>query len=236
MLINLSFMNSIIKSNLESIEISHALASNYNHGISKKENRESSGQWDMFEPTRFVYAFFAFNMLYSIDWKSKLKIETKTAQRVSSRVTAKDQVSSLVEFINYYSPSAFEESLAKLDSKRDMFSEVLKLNLDENISKPSRIMRNETIASAFLISASKFSSKNQLDSKDHFVMLEMIYAVRNNLFHGNKRAHEMKENGHLKRLIHYANIILATNDSFFEVMKNNFEYTRVENWEVQDNV
>jgi hypothetical protein len=46
----------------------------------------------------------------------------------------------------------------------------------------------------------------------------------------------MKEKGHRKRLIHYANIILATNDSFFEVMKRNFSYSRVENWEILDNI
>jgi hypothetical protein len=46
----------------------------------------------------------------------------------------------------------------------------------------------------------------------------------------------MKEKGHRNRLLHYGNIILATNESFFEVMKNHFRYRRIENWEVQDNI
>ena len=64
----------------------------------------------------------------------------------------------------------------------------------------------------------------------------MCYAVRNNLFHVNKKAHQMKEAGHRKRLLQYANIILATNESFFEVMRAHFDYERVEGWEISDNL
>jgi hypothetical protein len=231
-----SIIHKELKLQLQSIEISHSFASRYNHGISKKENKDSFGQWNMFEPTRFVYAFFAFNMLYSVDWKSILGIENNKSQRVSSRITAKDQFYALVEFIHMQSPSAFEESLLALDANRDMYSEVSNLNWDKNSSQPSRAMKDETIACAFLVAAKKFSSKERLDANDHFAMLEMSYAVRNNLFHGNKKAHEMKEKGHRKRLIHYANIILATNDSFFEVMEQNFGYDRVENWDIMDNI
>ena len=231
-----SILQKDLKLQLQSIEISHSFASRYNHGISKKENEDSSGQWNMFEPTRFVYAFFAFNMLYSVDWKSKHGIENYTTHSASSRITAKDQFYALVEFIHLHSPSAFEESLLALDANRDMYADVSSLNWDKNSSQPSRAIKGETIASAFLIASKKFSTKVQLDVNDHFAMLEMSYAVRNNLFHGNKKAQEMKEHGHRRRLIHYANIILATNDSFFEVMKRNFSYSRVENWEILDNI
>ena len=60
-------MNSKIKDYLQSVEISHLFAKDYKHGIAK-----TNGQWDLFEPTRFIYAFFAFNMLYSIDWPETL--------------------------------------------------------------------------------------------------------------------------------------------------------------------
>jgi hypothetical protein len=50
-------MNSRITEYLQSVEISHSFAKNYNHGV------QSQGKWDLFEPTRFVYAFFAFNMI-----------------------------------------------------------------------------------------------------------------------------------------------------------------------------
>jgi hypothetical protein len=68
------------------------------------------------------------------------------------------------------------------------------------------------------------------------IKLNIINLVRNNLFHGDKKEHEMKVKGRRKRLMDYANIILATNESFFEVMKDHIDYHRVENWEVFDNV
>ena len=93
-----------------------------------------------------------------------------------------------------------------------------------------------TIAKDFLIAAEKFSKNEPLTKDDHFDLLQMSYAVRNNLFHGEKKAHQMKEHGHRNRLLHYANIILATNESFFEVMKNKYNYRRMEDWEIQNNL
>ena len=65
---------------------------------------------------------------------------------------------------------------------------------------------------------------------------ELLNKIRNNLFHGEKKAHQMKEQGHINRLFHYANIILATNESFFEVMKNKYNYRRMEDWEIHNNL
>ena len=39
-------MNSRITEYLQSVEISHSFAKNYNHGV------QSQGKWDLFEPTR----------------------------------------------------------------------------------------------------------------------------------------------------------------------------------------
>ncbi len=229
-----SIINKDLIIQLQSIEISHSFASRYNHGISKKGNEKDTSHWNMFEPTRFVYAFFSFNMLYSVDWISKLGIESNKSP--SKRTSAKDQFFDLVNFINLYSPSSFEEALSDLDVNRDMYSDVSNIKSDRNSRGKSRVMKNETISSAFLFAAKKFSTKDHLDANTHYAMLEMSYAVRNNLFHGNKKAFEMKEKGHRKRLTHYGNIILATNNSFFEVMTQNFGYNRVVDWEIDENV
>ena len=53
-------MNRRIIDYLQSVEISHSFAMNYNHGV---QSINSNGRWDLFEPTRFVYAFFALNMI-----------------------------------------------------------------------------------------------------------------------------------------------------------------------------
>jgi hypothetical protein len=46
----------------------------------------------------------------------------------------------------------------------------------------------------------------------------------------------MKEQGHRNRLFHYANMILATNEFFFEVIKYKCNYRRMEDWEIQNNL
>ena len=223
-------MNRNIISNLQSIEISHSFALNYNHGV------ELNGKWDFFEPTRFVYAFFALNMIYSIDWELSLTHDKLIYQKNSNDNHAKNQIESLIEFINFYNSDAFETALDKLDSNRELYSVVLKMESDFNSSRNNSRNSGKTISQDFLISSEKYSNYIPLLPIDHFDLLQMSYAVRNNLFHGEKKAHKMKEQGHRNRLFHYGNIILATNESFFVVMKENHNYRRMERWEVQDNM
>jgi hypothetical protein len=221
-------MTSKITEYLNSIEISHLFAKNYNHGV------QSMGKWDLFEPTRFVYAFFAFNMIYSIDWE--LSIEKGKILKCEKNNFAKNQFEFLIEFINSQNKTLFEIALEKLDAKRELYSIMSEMNFDKNSDKKNHRNTGNKIAKDFLIASEKFSNNETLDKDDHFDLLQMSYAVRNNLFHGEKKAHQMKEQGHRNRLFHYANIILATNESFFEVMKNKYNYRRMEDWEIQNNL
>jgi hypothetical protein len=223
-------MNHRITSTLQSIEISHSFAMNYKHGV------EMHGKWDSFEPTRFVYAFFAYNMIYAIDWKLTTKKDWLNYQRASSENYAKDQFLSLIDFVFTNDNKAFENALEVLDKNRELYSVVSTMEEDYNSSRKSNRNTGNTIAHDFLMASKKFFDRIDLIASDHFDLLQMSYTVRNNLFHGEKKAQQMREKGHRNRLLHYGNIILATNESFFEVMKHHFGYNRVENWEVQDNV
>lgn len=223
-------MNNRIVSNLQSIEISHSFAVNYNHGV------QLHGKWDLFEPTRFVYAFFAFNMIYAIDWELTLNQNRLNYQRTGSDNHAKDQILALIEFIYDYDNGLFEKALEKLDIKRELFSVVSKMETDYNSSRSNSRNTGNSISQDFLVASRKFSDGISLSVDDQFDLLQMSYTVRNNLFHGQKKAHQMKEKGHRNRLLHYGNIILATNESFFDVMKEFYNYRRIESWEVQDNL
>lgn len=219
-------MNSRIIEYLQSVEISHLFAKNHNHGV------ERSGRWDLFEPTKFVYAFFAFNMIYSVDWKSTME-EGKIIYL--NNIKAKDLFLETIEFIGDYDDKLFESELEKLDPKRQIFAVISNMTFDRNSNKTSEFTGN-TIAQDFKNAAKKFSDSNPLNADDHFDLLQMSYTVRNNIFHGEKKAKQMIEQGQRKRLLHYANILLATNEAFFEVMKHAYQFRRIENWEVQDNL
>ncbi len=223
-------MNNRIISNLQSIEISHSFAVNYNHGV------QLHGKWDLFEPTRFVYAFFAFNMIYAIDWETTLLQNKLNYHRSGNDNYAKNQMQSLIKFINDLNDELFEESLEKIDKNRELFSVVSKMETDYNSSRINSRKTGNTISYDFLVASKRFSDGISLNIDHQFDLIQMSYTVRNNLFHGEKKANQMKERGHRNRLLHYGNIILAANESFFEVMKEFYNYRRIESWEVQDNL
>lgn len=226
-------MNRKIIDYLQSVEISHAFAMNYNHGI---QSINIQGKWDLFEPTRFVYAFFALNMIYSIDWTRTIYSNSIKYHNYRSGKTAQDQILEVIDFINSNDNELFQECLLKFDPKRELFSVVSKMDTDHNSTRPSRRDGKNTIAQDFLLASEKFSNIINLNTEDHFDLMQMSYTVRNNLFHGEKKAYQMREKGHRNRLLHYGNIILATNESFFETLKNKFGYRRIENYEIQDNL
>jgi hypothetical protein len=223
-------MTTKITEYLNSIEISHLFAKNYNHGV------QSMGKWDLFEPTRFVYAFFAFNMIYAIDWEATTKNKRLVYQKNNSENSAKKQIHNLIDFVSNGNENGFEQALQKIDTNRELYTVVSKMNTDYNSKRDNFRNTGNIIAEDFLLASKKFSNNEPLNKDDHFDLLQMSYAVRNNLFHGEKKAHQIKEQGHRERLFHYANIILATNESFFEVMKNKYNYRRMEDWEIQNNL
>lgn len=219
-------MNKRIIEYLNSIEISHLFSKNHNHGL------ELYGKWNLFEPTKFVYAFFSFNMIYSIDWGTSLSLNRLT---YFNNMRAKTLFIDTIKFITDFDEDLFEIQLSKLDPERKLYYVISKMTEDLNSNKLSEFTNN-TIAQDFKIASKKFSDREPLNSDDHFDLLQMVYTVRNNIFHGEKKAMQMVEAGQRERLLHYANIILATNEAFFEVMERKYGYRRMENWEVTDNI
>jgi hypothetical protein len=57
--------------------------------------------WKLFEPSKFVYAFFAFNSFYSIDWEETKKqnqlIKWELLKRVQEIITSVDKAKAKTE-------------------------------------------------------------------------------------------------------------------------------------------
>lgn len=223
-------LNPEIKRYIESVEISHSFAKNYSHGI------RSNGSWELFEPTRFVYAFFSFNMIFSINWPVTLKFNKKLKYfRQRDGEFAKWQIESLVNFIHQADSSCFKKCLVDFKEIKNIYQECLNMPQDFN-SERRNLYTGNTIAHDFMTAAKLLNDGLDLTSEDHFNLLQMAYAVRNNLFHGEKKALLMREEGHRRRLYHYGSIILATNESFFTIIENVYKYYRIESWEVDGNI
>ena len=43
------------------------LSKNYDHAVSEPDG------WQIFEPTKFIYSYFTFNLIYNIDWEKSFK-------------------------------------------------------------------------------------------------------------------------------------------------------------------
>lgn len=53
---------------IENLYKLHHITKKYNHII-----KYEPGWWKLFEPSKFIYAFFAFNSFYNFDWEQSLK-------------------------------------------------------------------------------------------------------------------------------------------------------------------
>ena len=56
-----------LKKDMADLEVLHRDSASLEHAIRKYDD-----QCHEFLPSRFVYSFFTFNTLYSIDWKERL--------------------------------------------------------------------------------------------------------------------------------------------------------------------
>lgn len=216
---NKNNLNSFIKN----IDLSHLFSCNLNHGISTGDT-----DWKLFEPSKFIYSYFTFNMIYEIDWIESYKIQKPWDHRNKEKFYAKNKIRCLLNFINEYLDSnSFYEYLIK-------FSDVLKL-----IENSKGIIEDNNIKRYHIRNYRNALTKlkeEKFGSEDHLNILILSHKIRNNIFHGYKKATDMIKSGQRNRLLDYSNIIFATNEMFFDVLKENYGYERAQDGEMKENV
>ena len=111
-----------IESTLKSIDISRLFALRIEHGVSY-ENSE----WKLFEPTTFIYSFFAFNMLYEIDWEESFQRDQIWDYRGRRELYTSDKIKKLLNFI--YSKN-IPESFCEYYSDYDENFRAIKNSID----------------------------------------------------------------------------------------------------------
>lgn len=204
------------------------------HGI-------KDGDWRPFEPTIFVYAFFAFNSFYSIDW-----IRTVEQRKVTrwnymgsevgnsgQKMYESEKIIEIIHFIQH----AFERDNdldLEVTTNRLDFSTVVQKNLKmflvDDVESSRHILSYITVDSNVTNSRKeKFINnymeilQNKPEGEELVKALEgvliFIFRVRNNIFHGTKTMLDMMETGQQKRLRIYASILLAVNETLFEAVE-----------------
>ncbi len=180
------------------------------------------GEWRLFEPTKFIYAYFAFNTMYNFEWEESIKLgklvtfsntilgdEEKSA---SESVKYKSMIEFIFKRVNDVDKDEFVNIILKNNRASEMMQALERITPDSRIS--SSEIRNFIKEFRSLIdnrSISKSKLKNDI--------LWFIYLVRNNIFHGTKDTIEMAEIFQRKRLDIYTRILIATNDLLFKALQ-----------------
>jgi len=187
-----------------------------------------TGSWKMFEPSKFVYSYFAFNTFYNFDWKKSCETYILTplekiindGKEVNPSETNK--YSAMIDFI--FNNSSTENRIKfihfiKRPNKRENpnTNEIL-LKCIEGIT-PDKFI-SESKRNNFKKEFKKMIDSENLLIDELKILIQFVYLVRNNIFHGTKTTIEMSDKNQRKRLEIYSNILIATNELLFKSLEN----------------
>lgn len=200
----------------------HYITKKYDHIVEYER-----GAWKLFEPSKFIYAYFAFNSFYNFDWKVSLKNKKLTAfpKRIEDgkeiEPSEGQKYKAMIDFI-----------FSKVDKNdKDLFVKMIKGKdpIDRTIETISRITPDNRITESERENFKK-EFENLLRSNEIKIgkfkndIIRFVYMVRNNIFHGTKNTIEMSEVFQRKRLDIYSNIIIAVNELLFKVLEKTTDF------------
>jgi hypothetical protein len=193
--------------------------------FSKKHEEETI----ITEGSRFIFEYFIFNSLYSVDWKNSFEdglirepVPNLTELAMQSRfikyLKPKTEVTKIQQVIqNYIIPFGQFEVFDNISS--------LKISRKENGDWDER--SGEAFCS-YILSIQKLANEKEIKTKFFENLkssLRFIYAVRNNIFHGSKMPGDYWDDKQRIRVDLYSKIIGATNELFFA--------TQIPGWNIQ---
>lgn len=212
-----------LKIELRKLYALHEATIRFDHAI-----RESgSEEWRVFAPSRFVYAFFTFNSIYSFDWSSSF--ETKKAIRwapdASGRIPKEEeQFKAYIRYVDsVLTPRTSEIVSEKMRSCLTAYAisdpaEELKAVDMENADKKLRELSQQLPGEFRRLWQGK-AVGNQFFSSA-CVVFRFIYAVRCNLFHGAKTRVHLLDPAQQRRLLVYATALITVNSLLFRIAEN----------------
>ncbi len=222
------------KKTIKSIDISYLFAKELDHGVTR-DNR----MWELFEPTKFVYSFFSFNMLYEIDWDESINRGFSWDYRGKRDLYTSNKIIYLLQFIYKNSnEKIFKKYYSKYDENFQIILNSNNIVEDYNIKKSDKtdFLEEEKSYLENYKDAIKKLDEGDFGIKDHYKLIIFTYQIRNNIFHGLKKATEMKKSGQRERLKDYSYVIMATIEMFLDIMKDKYGYILAKNEELKENV
>lgn len=192
----------------------HYITKSYEHIVEYEK-----GAWKLFEPSKFIYAFFAFNSFYNFDWEKSLK--SKKLITYENELLENQKYKAMIDFIF----SKINDDDKKLFKRNILGSYSIDKTLEiiSGITQDKRI--TESVSENFKKEFEKLLKSDDIKiGKLKNEIMWFIYNVRNNIFHGTKDTIQMQEVFQRKRLIVYSNIIIAINELLFKVLEKHTNF------------
>lgn len=216
----------------------HIAADDLRHGIKVRE-------WKLFEPSQFIYAYFAFNSFYSINWEDSVTKQeiikweiTSEENNNNENISESRKISSFIQFI--YN-SFVDESLSneEIEYSKQLISTNFSSELKKRLKDRVNFDLNDIIVDININEEMKLRFINKYDAlintkligknfrKALNTVLLFIYNVRNNIFHGTKNIIQMMDKQQRNRLYIYTSIILTINELLFDAIEKRIHWERI---------
>lgn len=216
----------MMEEELKDLHRLHLVTKDFNHIIEYEP-----GSWKMFEPSKFVYAFFAFNTFYNFDWQKSCENKQLTEIQADENNNEPSQPTKFKSMIDFIFTNSIEEDkiafikfIKRPNKKQNPIPNNELIKYVEEITSDNKIKEStrEDFKKAFkkLIETESVSTGKIKNDIVYF-----IYLVRNNIFHGTKTTIMMSDKLQRKRLEIYSNILIGINEILFRVLSRKLEIT-----------
>ena len=199
------------------------------HGIKPR------GEWEPYIPTHFIYAFFTFNTLYNINWQQSIlfgniiNFDSKNQHKSSSEkpLTEREKINEFLSycfkdnvFVNRYKKS-FIKYITHHYCCDDILKELEYIQLDRKNSNGliDGSIRDEDTIVKFQTACSDCLIHRKFDYHTINTIVQFIYGIRCNLFHGHKTLEDLNFPSQQIRLDFYSSFIIAINQMIFSYLQ-----------------
>ena len=177
-----------------------------------------------FIPTHFIYEFFIFNTIYSINWQNSLKygnISNLWGDELDKQKKYLDFIFNNEEFVKSYD-SKFKKIFFKIDVNEIKYvKERVRLDKDhfpKHIKDRGSLKDNNELDNFKKAVDSILDDKQLINKENIQSIITLIYRVRCNIFHGVKSIDELNREIERKKLKFYTNILIAVNQMVFSYL------------------
>jgi hypothetical protein len=199
----------------------HKATTFFEHGV--KEVGQSA--WIDFPPSRFIYAFFTFNSIYSYNWKESFNTKKTIKWSNTANVNIPEEIKQIKSYLGCMVDRMQQDIVVFFGNRT---KELLK---SYNITRPFDDLGKIAVAPNSTTSIKNLAKQfpgqfkriyEARSSAEEFfpaacAVFEFIYKVRCNLFHGSKTTVKLLDSSQQRRLLIYTAILIVGNSLLFEV-------------------